>query len=86
MGVATNKDEYVPTITPTIKANIKPLIESPPKKKMANNTIKVVIEVFKVLPIVLFKAVFTIFSKGHPLCVFANSRILSKITTVSFNE
>ena len=35
-GVATNSDEYVPTTTPTIKANINPLIESPPNKKIAN--------------------------------------------------
>ena len=29
-------------ITPTIKANINPLIESPPNKKIANNTTNVV--------------------------------------------
>ena len=40
-------DEQVPTKTPTIRANIKPLIDSPPKVKMANNTIKVVKDVFK---------------------------------------
>ena len=35
-GVAINSEEYVPTKTPTIKANIKPLIASPPKMKIAN--------------------------------------------------
>ena len=34
IGVAINNDEYVPTITPTIKANINPLIDSPPKIKI----------------------------------------------------
>ena len=41
-GVAMNTELYVPTITPMIKANIKPRIDSPPKIKMANNTNKVV--------------------------------------------
>ena len=30
-----NTEEYVPTITPIIKANINPLIDSPPKIKKA---------------------------------------------------
>ena len=61
IGDAMNNDEYVPTITPTIKANINPLIESPPNKKIDNNTTNVVIEVLMVLPNVLLKALFTIF-------------------------
>ena len=49
-----------PTKTPTMRANIKPLIDSPPKVKMANNTIKVVKDVFKVLLSVEFKALLTL--------------------------
>ena len=64
-----NNDEYVPTITPTIKANINPLIESPPNKKIDNNTTNVVIEVLMVLPNVLLKALFTILLA----CIFSNS-------------
>jgi hypothetical protein len=37
-----NTDEYVPTITPMINANIKPLIDSPPKINIAVKTINVV--------------------------------------------
>ena len=59
IGDATNNEEYVPTITPTIKANINPLITSPPNKKITNNTKNVVREVFTVLLKVLFKALFT---------------------------
>ena len=59
-GVAINKDEYVPTITPKIKANIKPLITSPPKINMIRRTTIVVKEVFTVLLKVLFNALFTI--------------------------
>jgi hypothetical protein len=55
-----NTDEYVPTITPIINANIKPLIDSPPKINIAVKTINVVNDVFKVLLRVLFKAVLTI--------------------------
>jgi len=40
-------EEYVPTIMPTIKANEKYLILSPPKKNIADKTIRVVREVFK---------------------------------------
>ena len=58
-GVATNSDEYVPITTPTIKANINPLIESPPNKKIANITNKVVKEVLMVLPRVLLNALST---------------------------
>lgn len=55
-----NTDEYVPTITPMINANIKPLIDSPPKINIAVKTINVVNDVFKVLLRVLFKAALTI--------------------------
>ena len=55
-----NTDEYVPTITPIINANIKPLIDSPPKINIAVKTINVVNDVFKVLLRVLFKAALTV--------------------------
>ena len=57
-GVAINKDEYVPTITPKLK-HTKPLITSPPKINIRRTTI-VVKEVFTVLLKVLFNALFTI--------------------------
>lgn len=60
IGVAINKEEYVPIITPKIKANINPLITSPPKIKMIRRTTIVVNEVFTVLLRVLFKALLTI--------------------------
>ena len=59
-GVAIKTDEYVPMITPTIRANIKPRIDSPPKRKIANNTKSVVKEVFNVLLKVEFSAKFTV--------------------------
>ena len=37
-GDAMHKDEYVPTTTPIINANEKPLIDSPPNKNIINNT------------------------------------------------
>ena len=86
IGEAINKDEYVPTTTPTINANINPLIESPPNKKIAINTTNVVKEVLIVLPSVLLNAVFTIFEDFQESCKLSNSRILSKITKLSFNE
>jgi hypothetical protein len=55
-----NTDEYVPTITPMINANIKPLIDSPPNINIAVKTINVVNDVFKVLLRVLFKAALTV--------------------------
>jgi hypothetical protein len=59
-GVAINTDEYVPMITPTIKANIKPRIDSPPNRKIASNTNSVVKEVFNVLLKVEFRAKFIV--------------------------
>ena len=81
-----NTEEYVPTITPIIKANINPLIDSPPKIKMAIRTIRVVKEVLSVLLKVLFNAVFTVVSLSQDLCILKNSLILSNTTTVSFKE
>jgi hypothetical protein len=49
IGDATNNEEYVPTITPTIKANINPLITSPPKRKIISSTKNVVKDVLIVL-------------------------------------
>ena len=86
IGVAINTDEYVPTITPIINANINPLIDSPPKINIAVSTIRVVSEVFKVLLNVLLRAVFTVVSLSQDECILKNSRILSNTTTVSFIE
>lgn len=44
-GVAIHTEEYVPTITPIIKAKMKPLMAAPPKMKMINNTMNVVMDV-----------------------------------------
>ena len=44
-GVAMNKDEYVPTNTPIIKANENPLMDSPPNINMVSKT-KNVLNVF----------------------------------------
>ena len=86
IGVAINTDEYVPTITPIINANINPLIDSPPNINIAVSTIRVVSEVFKVLLNVLLRAVFTVVSLSQDECILKNSRILSNTTTVSFKE
>ena len=79
-------EEYVPTITPTIKANAKFLITSPANKNNITTTINVVKEVMTVLLNESFKDLFTIQSKFF----FGNfawvSRILSNITIVSFKE
>jgi hypothetical protein len=60
IGDAINNEEYVPTITPIIKANIKPLITSPPKRKIINNTKNVVKDVLIVLLNVEFRALLII--------------------------
>jgi len=44
-GLAMNIDEYVPTITPTIRTKEKSLITLPPKKNSAKTTISVVSDV-----------------------------------------
>ena len=75
-----------PDLTPIIKANIKPLIESPPKMKMANNTTNVVNEVFKVLLNVLLNDESTTRLNSQFVCSLKNSRILSNTTTVSLRE
>ena len=49
IGDATNSEEYVPTTTPTIRANINPLITSPPNRKITNRTKNVVNDVLTVL-------------------------------------
>ena len=59
IGVATNNEEYVPTATPIISANMNPLIESPPKVKIASITNNVVKEVLIVLPKVELNALST---------------------------
>ena len=54
MGVATNIEEYVPTITPIIIAKEKPFKIAPPKIYIDNRASKVVTEVIKVLDKVSF--------------------------------
>ena len=56
IGVAIKTEEYVPTITPIISANINPLIDSPPIINIAISTINVVNEVLRVRLKVLFKS------------------------------
>ena len=85
-GVAIKTEEYVPTITPIISANINPLIDSPPKRKIDSNTTKVVNEVFNVLLKVLFKAPLTVLVNSQDLLINLNSLILSNTTTVSLSE
>ena len=80
-----NSEEYVPTTTPIISANINPRITSPPNKKITSKTKNVVNEVFMVRLNVLFKAALTISSR-EPDLYPKYSRILSNTTTVSFNE
>ena len=53
-GVAIKTEEYVPTTTPIISANINPLIDSPPKINIAIRTSKVVKDVFKLKFCVLY--------------------------------
>ena len=48
LGVAMKMELYVPTTTPIIKANTKPLMLSPPNKKMVSNTTNVESEVLMV--------------------------------------
>ena len=59
IGDATNREEYVPTTTPTINANINPLITSPPNRKITSRTKNVVKDVLTVLLNVLLSALFT---------------------------
>ena len=65
---------------------LKPLITSPPKIKIANNTTNVVDDVFKVLPKVLLKDTFITLPKFQVECSFRYSLILSNTITVSFIE
>ncbi len=55
-GVATNTDEKVPITIPNISAKIKPRITSPPNRKIANSTTKVVPAVLTVRANVLLIA------------------------------
>ena len=86
IGEATKSEEYVPTITPTIKANINPRITSPPNKNITSRTKNVVKEVLTVLLSVLFNALFTNELNSFFLKRNICSLILSNTTTVSFKE
>ena len=61
-------------------------MDSPPKIKIVNSTSSVVNDVFNVLLKVLFKAVLTTLVISQEVFIFLYSLILSKTTTVSFNE
>jgi hypothetical protein len=87
IGVATNIEEYVPTRTPIIMANAKLWIISPPRKKSAKRTTRVVTEVKIVLESVSF--ILLLNKDGRESIVFEPfifSLILSKTIIVSFNE
>ena len=81
-----NKEEYVPTTTPTINANENPLIDSPPNIKIVNKTKNVLKDVLIVLDNVLLSAVSIIDSVDDFLCKIEYSLILSNTTTVSLIE
>ena len=59
-GVAMNTEAYVPTAIPTNRAKTKPLMDEPPKMKMASNTTKVDNEVLNVRRNVEFNAEFVV--------------------------
>ena len=61
IGVAMNSDEYVPTMIPTNKAKMNPLIDAPPKMNIANNTTMVDNEVLNVRRSVEFLSLIHIF-------------------------
>ncbi len=87
IGVATNIEEYVPTITPIIMANAKLWMISPPRKKSEKRTTSVVREVKIVLESVSF--ILLLNKDGRESFAFEPfmfSLILSKTIIVSFNE
>ena len=85
-GLATKILEYVPIITPIIIANENVFSTSPPKRNNIRTTKKVVREV----TIVRLKESFILWLitviNVEFLSIFEFSRILSKITIVSFKE
>ena len=83
IGVAMNSDEYVPTMIPTNKAKMNPLIDAPPKMTIANNTTMVDNEVLNVRRNVEFNASFTTCSSSRFGYSLRYSRIRSNTTTVS---
>lgn len=84
--LATNIEEYVPTITPTIKVNAKSCMTAPPKKKSGISTIKTVTPVSIVLERVWVIPSFTRSPKFFDSDLAIFSLILSKMTMVSFTE
>src|SRR5574344_323698 len=86
IGVATNNEEYVPTMIPTAIENTNPLIESTPIKNIINNVRTVVKEVLIVRLIVLLTPWLNnglVLRFGYSLVY---SRIRSNTTTVSLIE
>ena len=86
MGLATNMEEYVPTMIPTIRAKAKSWITPPPRKKRARTTIRVVEEVRIVRLRVSFMLIFMVCSKDRLRKRREFSRILSKTIIVSLRE
>lgn len=62
--MAIKSEEYVPTKIPMRMANINPLITTPPKIKMINNTNNVVIDVLMVRLNVVFNEALMVWSNG----------------------
>src|SRR3989344_2382865 len=86
IGVATNGEEYVPVIVPISRVRIKNLIVDPPIIVSANNIKTIVIELFRDRTIVSVTALFEASSIYFVSPSSLYSRILSKITIVSWTE
>ena len=86
MGLAIYIEEYVPTITPNIIANEKPLSIAPPNINIDKRANNVVTEVIIVLDKVSLIEIFVISKILISAYFLKFSLTLSKITTVSFIE
>lgn len=84
-GDATKIELYVPTVTPTTKANAKPWMPSPPMKYRIRTTINVVNEV-SIVRLKVWLMLLLIMSPVRSGLFPRTSRIRSKTTIVSFNE
>ena len=83
-GEATKIDDNVPIKIPINIVNENPRIDSPPNANKTMETINNVVAVITVRLNVPLMASLIVLSNGSLGCFFVNSRILSKITTVSF--
>lgn len=86
IGEATNKEENVPKITPSIIAKEKLRMESPPNIKMQSNTNRVLNEVFTVRDRVVFNDELNNSLYPRLGYKFIYSLTRSKITTLSLME